>query len=74
MTTEQISLVICDDQAIVRDGLVAIFGTVPHLNVVGVATQGQEALDLVAQHQPDIVLMDLKMPVMNGVQATRHIR
>ena len=74
MTTEQISVVICDDQAIVRDGLVAIFGTVPHLNIVGVATQGQEALDLVAQYQPDVVLMDLKMPVMNGVQATRHIR
>ncbi len=74
MTTAQISVLICDDQAVVSEGLAAILGTVPHLEVVGLAGHGEEALELVARHQPDVVLMDLNMPVMNGVQATRHIR
>ena len=50
MTSDQISVLICDDQAVVREGLAAILGTVPHLQVVGLADQGQEALALVAQH------------------------
>jgi DNA-binding NarL/FixJ family response regulator len=73
MTTEQISVLICDDQAVVREGLAAILSTVPSLRVVGLAGQGQEALALVAQHLPEVVLMDLNMPGMNGVQATRRI-
>ena len=71
---EQISVLICDDQAVVREGLAAILSTVPHINVVGLAGQGQDALELIAKQQPDVVLMDLNMPVMNGVQATRRIR
>jgi DNA-binding NarL/FixJ family response regulator len=74
MTKEQITVLICDDQAVVREGLAAILGTVPHIQVVGLASQGQEALELVAQQQPDVVLMDLNMPVMNGVQATYRLR
>ena len=74
MKIEQISVLICDDQAVVREGLAAILSTVTHINVVGLAGQGQEALDLIVQEQPDVVLMDLNMPVMNGVQATRRIR
>lgn len=69
----QISVLICDDQAVVREGLAAILGTAPQLKVVGLACQGQEALELAARHQPQVVLMDLNMPVMNGVQATRLI-
>jgi DNA-binding NarL/FixJ family response regulator len=69
-----IRVLICDDQAVVRDGLSAILGTVPQIEVVGAASHGQEALSMVEQFQPDIVLMDLIMPVMNGVQATRRIR
>lgn len=72
--TEPITLLICDDQAVVREGLAAILGTVPHLKVVGLASHGQEALELIASQQPQVVLMDLNMPVMNGVQATRRIR
>jgi DNA-binding NarL/FixJ family response regulator len=69
-----IKLLICDDQYVVREGLKAIFETDPSLLVVGTAADGAEALDLIPQLQPDLVLMDLKMPIMNGVQATRHIR
>jgi two-component system, NarL family, response regulator LiaR len=69
-----IKLLICDDQYIVREGLKVIFETDASLQVVGTAVNGAEALELLPQLQPDLVLMDLKMPVMNGVQATRHIR
>jgi two-component system, NarL family, response regulator LiaR len=69
-----IKLLICDDQYVVREGLKAIFETDTSLQVVGTAAEGAEALELISQLQPDLVLMDLKMPVMNGVQATRHIR
>ncbi len=69
-----IKLLICDDQYVIREGLKAIFETDAGLQVVGTAANGAEALDLIPQLKPDLVLMDLKMPVMNGVQATRHIR
>lgn len=69
-----IKLLICDDQYVVREGLKAIFETDPSLHVVGTAADGAEALELIPQLQPDLILMDLKMPIMNGVQATRHIK
>jgi DNA-binding NarL/FixJ family response regulator len=69
-----IKLLICDDQYIVRQGLKAILETDTILQVVGTAADGAEALELLPELQPDLVLMDLKMPVMNGVQATCHIR
>ena len=77
MTTQAeptIRVLICDDQAIVCEGLRAILEPVPDVAVVGVANNGLEALDLTRSLQPDLVLMDLKMPRMNGVQATRAIR
>jgi two-component system, NarL family, response regulator LiaR len=68
-----VRVLICDDQAVVCEGLRAILGTVNGIEVVGVASDGALAVDLVGQLKPDIVLMDLKMPVMNGIQATRLI-
>jgi len=68
-----IRVLICDDQTVVREGLAAILGTDPEIEVMGLASNGREALDLVQETQPDVVLMDLKMPVMNGVQATQHL-
>jgi DNA-binding NarL/FixJ family response regulator len=57
----------------VREGLAAILGTDPEIEIRGLASNGREALDLVQEIQPDVVLMDLKMPVMNGVQATQRL-
>jgi DNA-binding NarL/FixJ family response regulator len=67
-------VIICDDQAIVRDGLEMLLKLEPDIDVVGVAEDGAIAVEMVAQVIPDLVLMDLKMPIMNGVEATRQIR
>jgi DNA-binding NarL/FixJ family response regulator len=69
-----VRVLICDDQTVVREGLAAILSTDPEIEVVGLASHGAEALDLVSQTGPDVVLMDLQMPVMNGVQATQRLR
>ena len=73
-TEETIRLLICDDQAIVCEGLRAILTPIPQIEVVGIANNGAEAVDLTRAKQPDLVLMDLKMPKMNGIQATKAIR
>jgi DNA-binding NarL/FixJ family response regulator len=69
-----IRVLICDDQAVVREGLAAILGTDSEIEVVGLAENGRQALELLDEAQPDVVLMDLKMPVLNGVQATSRLR
>ncbi len=66
-------VIICDDQAIVRDGLELLLKLEKDIEVTGVARDGAEAVDLVTKAPPDLVLMDLKMPGMNGVEATRQI-
>jgi DNA-binding NarL/FixJ family response regulator len=68
-----VRVLIVDDQTVVREGLAAILSTEPEIQVVGLAANGQEALDLMDQARPQVVLMDLKMPGMNGVQATQRI-
>ncbi|MBN2257488.1 MAG: response regulator transcription factor [Anaerolineaceae bacterium] len=69
-----ITLMICDDQDVVCQGLNTILSNEKDLKVVGMAADGQELLEALASRQPDMVLMDLKMPIMNGVQATRAIK
>lgn len=73
MKERKIRILICDDQTVVCDGLEAILSTIEDMHVVGMAYNGEEALALCESLQPDLVLMDLKMPVMNGIQATRRI-
>jgi DNA-binding NarL/FixJ family response regulator len=67
-------VIICDDQALIRDGLEMLLSLEKDIDVVGKAQDGAEALELVAQQHPNLVLMDLKMPGMNGIEATRQIR
>jgi len=67
-------VVICDDQSIVRDGLEMLLKLEPDMEVVGTAGDGAAAVEMVILKKPDMVLMDLKMPIMNGVEATRRIR
>lgn len=68
-----IKILICDDQDLVCEGLKGILSTDSEFKIVGIAHDGAEALDMIPACQPDLVLMDLKMPIMNGVQATRQI-
>jgi DNA-binding NarL/FixJ family response regulator len=70
---DRIRVVVADDQQVVREGLVALLGLLDGIEVTGAAANGVEAVDLVAQGNVDVVLMDLKMPVLDGVQATARI-
>jgi NarL family two-component system response regulator LiaR len=68
------TVLIVDDHSVVREGIQAFLNVHPDLHVVGGAASGEEAIRLVQEHIPDVVLMDLLMPGMNGVEATRVIK
>ena len=69
-----IRVVVADDQDLVRSGIVALLGTDPAFAVVGEARQGEEAVRVVRATSPTVVLMDVRMPVMDGIEATRRIK
>ncbi|HLU72290.1 MAG TPA: response regulator transcription factor, partial [Nonomuraea sp.] len=69
-----VRVLVADDQTVVREGLVLLLGLLPDAEVVGAAGDGEEAVRLAAELSPDVVLMDLRMPRMDGVEATRIIR
>jgi two-component system, NarL family, response regulator LiaR len=69
-----IRVLICDDQDVVREGLHTILKTAAGIEVVGLAEDGARAVELFERHKPDLVLMDLNMPGVNGIQATRQVR
>ena len=68
-----IRVLLADDHAVVRRGLAGLIESTDDLEVVGVAKDGREAVDLVREHRPDVAVMDLQMPVLDGVEATRAI-
>lgn len=68
-----INLLLVDDQRLMREGLRTLLELEPDMAVLAEAADGQAALDLYAQHRPDVVLMDIRMPVLNGVDATRQL-
>ncbi len=71
--SEKIRLMLVDDQRLMRDGLRTILELEPDLKVIAEAENGKRALEAYAEHQPDVVLMDIRMPEMDGVEATRQL-
>ncbi len=72
--TDGIRVMVVEDHHIVRQGLVALLNTVPDIAVIAEANDGQQALDLFSLHQPDITLLDLRLPVLGGVEVITRIR
>jgi DNA-binding NarL/FixJ family response regulator len=68
-----ISVLIADDQALVRAGFEVLIDTADDLTVVGTAANGAEAVELAVHHRPDVILMDIRMPVLDGLQATAQV-
>ncbi len=66
-------IIVADDQASVREGLVLLLGGLPGIDVVASAANGAQAIELVAKHRPDAILLDLRMPVLDGIEATRQL-
>jgi two-component system response regulator NreC len=71
---KRIRVLVCDDHALFREGVKTILGAQPDIEVVGEAGDGKEAVELALRLQPDVVLMDISMPVLRGFEAVRRIR
>ena len=74
MSEDRVRLLLVDDHTVVRQGLKMVLGLEPDLEIVGEAGNGQEALDVIPLLKPEVVLMDLLMPVMDGVQTCYELR
>ncbi|MEV0730113.1 response regulator transcription factor [Polymorphospora sp. NPDC050346] len=74
MSDEPLRVLVVDDQQLVREGLTALLELTDGVTVVGAAGDGARALDLIAERRPDVVLMDLRMPVLDGIAATGQVR
>jgi DNA-binding NarL/FixJ family response regulator len=71
--SEPVRVMVVDDQALVREGLMTLLAAAADINPVAAAADGEEAVELASRHRPDVVLMDLRMPKLDGVGATRQI-
>jgi DNA-binding NarL/FixJ family response regulator len=74
VSEDTVRVLVADDQKVVREGIVMLLGLLPGIEVVGAAADGEAAVELAAEQLPDVVLMDLRMPRCDGVEATRRIR
>lgn len=72
-TTTPLRIVVADDQASVREGLVALLALLPDIDVVASAANGEQAIQAVADQRPDAILLDLRMPVLDGIETTRRL-
>ena len=72
--SDKIRLIVVDDQAVVRQGFVALINTVADMEVIAEGINGEQAIDLYRQHKPDVMLIDLRMPVVGGVEAIATIK
>jgi DNA-binding NarL/FixJ family response regulator len=70
---ESLRVLIADDHPLFRHGVAALLGTVPGIAVVGEAMSGDEVIAVAEELQPDVILMDIKMPELNGIEATRRV-
>lgn len=70
---EPIRVLMVDDDALVRSGLAMILGGAPDIDIVGQAVDGRDGVRAAREHRPDVILMDIRMPLMNGLEATEHI-
>ena len=73
MTDQALRILVCDDHPVYRDGLRLLLGTLPDIDVVAVADNGQDAVERARELRPDVVIMDLQMPQLNGIEATAQI-
>ncbi|HEY6408822.1 MAG TPA: response regulator transcription factor, partial [Ktedonobacteraceae bacterium] len=73
MTDEVLRILLVDDHPLVREGLRALLNSLPDMSIVGEAENGEDAVRQALELQPDIILMDLYMPKLNGIEATRRI-
>lgn len=72
--TSKIKVMIADDQELIRDSLSIVLGTNADMEVIGLASNGHELIELIKKNQPDVVLMDVRMPELDGVEATRAVK
>ena len=73
-SNRQLRVVLADDQRLVRESLATMLGLLAGIELVATASDGEEVVELVAVHEPDVVLMDLRMPRLDGIEATRRLR